>query len=127
MSTSPTLELLQEGLALHRRGAIVEAMARYSEVLRVEPDNADALFYLGTMSCQDGRFAEGADFARKSLAADPRHARAHVLLGRALSALGEQEKALASFEHAVDRFSLAAEIAQNVGAASTRSAGANRL
>jgi protein O-GlcNAc transferase len=101
MTGSPTSGLLQEGLALHRSGAIAEAAARYAEVLRVEPGNADAHYYLGMMSCQNGRFAEGAEYARKSLANDPRHAGAHVLLGRALSALGQREEALASFDRAL--------------------------
>src|SRR5271170_1033583 len=98
MAVSQTTDLLQEALALHRRGAVAEAAARYAAVLQADPANADAHYYLGMISCQHGRFAEGAELARKSLAADSRHARAHVLLGRALSALGWQEEALASFE-----------------------------
>ncbi len=94
--SSPTV-LLQEALALHRSGAVAEAAARYAEVLRLEPERADAHYYLGLISCQDGRFAEGAERARKALASDPRHAPAHVLLGRALAALGQTEAALASF------------------------------
>jgi protein O-GlcNAc transferase len=105
-------DLLQEGLALHRRGAIADAVARYAEVLRLEPGNADAHYYLGMMSCQSGRFAEGAEYARKSLTREPRHARAHVLLGRALSALERREEALTSFQQAV---ALAPDLAQAHG------------
>jgi predicted O-linked N-acetylglucosamine transferase (SPINDLY family) len=101
MSGLPTTELLQEALALHRRGAVAEAAVRYAEVLRVNPANADAHYYLATISCQQGRFAEGANLARRSLASDPRHARAHMLLGRALNALGQHEDALASFGRAI--------------------------
>ena len=101
MPVSSATDLLQEALALHRRGAVAEAATRYAEVLRADPGNADAHYYLGMMSCQQGRFAEGAEHARKSLAGDPRHARAHVLLGRALSAQGRHEDALASIERAI--------------------------
>jgi protein O-GlcNAc transferase len=101
MTASTPSNLLQEGLALHRRGATVEAAARYAEVLRIEPGNADAHYYLGMMSCQNGRFVEGAEYARKSLACAPQHARAHVLLGRALDALGQPDEALISFERAI--------------------------
>ena len=101
MPVSSATDLLQEALALHRRGAVAEAATRYAEVLRADPGNADAHYYLGMMSCQQGRFAEGAEHARKSLAGDPRHARAHALLGRALSAQGRHEEALASFERAI--------------------------
>lgn len=101
MADSSAIDLLQEGLALHRRGAVAEAAARYAEVLRVEPGNADANYYLGVMACQRGRFADGVECAGRSLAADPRHVRAHVLMGRALHALGRHQKALASFEQAI--------------------------
>ena len=101
MSVSPASDLLQEGLALHRRGAVDEAAARYAEVLRADPANADALYYLALISCQHGRFEEGAELARKSLDSDPKQARSHVILGRALHALGLHDDALASFDRAI--------------------------
>ena len=101
MSAPSTGELLQEGLMLHRRGAVDQAAARYAEVLRADPANADALYYLALISCQHGRFEEGAGLARKSLASDPKQARSHVILGRALHALEFHDDALASFEHAI--------------------------
>ena len=42
MSPTSTTTLLQEALALHRRGSTAEATARYAEVLRTDPTNADA-------------------------------------------------------------------------------------
>jgi protein O-GlcNAc transferase len=108
MSAPSTGELLQEGLALHRRGAVNEAAARYHDVLRIDPANADALYYLALISCQHGRFEEGAELARKSLASDPNQARSHVILGRALHALGRNDDALASFDRAI---ALAPELA----------------
>src|SRR5258708_4710065 len=98
---SVSSDLLQEGLALHRRGAVDQAAARYAEVLRVDPANADALYYLALVSCQHGRFEEGAELARKSLDSDPNQARSHVILGRALHALGFHDDALASFDRAI--------------------------
>jgi protein O-GlcNAc transferase len=101
MSVTPASDLLQEGLALHRRGAVGEAAARYAEVLRADPANADALYYLALISCQHGRFEEGAELARKSLASDPKQARSHVILGRALHALELHDDALTSFDRAI--------------------------
>ena len=108
MSVSPANDLLQEGLALHRRGAVDQAAARYAEVLRADPANADALYYLALIACQHGRFEEGAALARKSLASDPSQARSHVILGRALHALGFHADALLSFDRAT---ALAPELA----------------
>jgi protein O-GlcNAc transferase len=108
MSVSPASDLLQEGLALHRRGAVDQAAARYTDVLRADPANADALYYLALISCQHGRFAEGAELARKSLDSDPKQARSHVILGRAWHALGRNDDALLSFDRAI---ALAPELA----------------
>jgi tetratricopeptide (TPR) repeat protein len=101
MPSSSIAELLQKALTLHRAGAVAAATAAYGEVLHGDPSNSDAHYYLAMISCQSGRFAEGADLARKSLAVDPQHARAHVLLGRASGALGQREEALASFDRAI--------------------------
>jgi len=112
MAVSTTSDLLQEALTLHRRGAVADAASRYAEVLRADPANADAHYYLAMIACQNGRFDEGAAGARKSLASDPRHARAHVLLGRSLGALGQPQEALASFERAIK---IAPDLAQAHG------------
>ena len=112
MSAASTAELLRDAVALHRRGALGEAAARYAEVLRVEPANGDALYYLAMISCQREQFAEGAELARQSLTIDPTQARSHMLLGRALSALARPAEALASFERAI---ALAPDLAQAHG------------
>jgi predicted O-linked N-acetylglucosamine transferase (SPINDLY family) len=101
MDVSQPTDLLQQALALHRRGAFAEAATCYAEVLRADPGNADAHCYLGMIACQHGRFAEGAERGRQALSHDPRNARAHMLLGRALGFLGQPEEALASFDRAV--------------------------
>jgi protein O-GlcNAc transferase len=101
MAASETTNLLQEALALHRRGAVAEAAARYADILRADPDNAEAHCYLGMIACQHGRFAEGAERARQSLACDRDNPRAHVLLGRALAALGRPNEALENFDRAI--------------------------
>jgi protein O-GlcNAc transferase len=101
MAASETTDLLQQALALHRRGAVAEAAARYADVLRADPGNAEAYCYLGMIACQHGRFAEGAERARQSLARDPDNPRAHVLLGRALAALDRPDEALASLDRAI--------------------------
>jgi tetratricopeptide (TPR) repeat protein/SAM-dependent methyltransferase len=101
VAVASTIDLLQDGLSLHRRGAVAEAAARYGEVLRLDPANSDAHYYLGMLACQQQRFAAGAEHARHALANDPRHVRAHVLLGRALSALGRNDEALTCFDRAI--------------------------
>ena len=52
---SATAFLLQEAALLHRQGALAEATSRYHQVLRSEPANADALYHLAVLACQQGR------------------------------------------------------------------------
>ena len=128
MAIPAMTDLLQEALALHRRGAVADAAVRYAEVLRTNPGNADAHYYLGMIACQHARFAEGAEHARSALANDPRHPRAHVLLGRALSALRRFDEALGAIDKALaiapsvaaeawfDRGNILSELGRNVEA-----------
>jgi len=93
--------LLAEGVRLQQQGALAEAAVRFAELLRLEPGNADALYRLAQVSCQQGRFETGVELARAVLATDPRRARAHLLLGMALARLKRPHEALASFDCAL--------------------------
>ena len=63
--------------------------------------DADALYHLARTHCEQGRIADGVDVVRKLIAIDPDQARAHKLLGMALSHLGRHEDALASLDRAI--------------------------
>lgn len=94
-------ELIQQGLFHHRQGDIAQAMERYVEVLRNDPKNADALYYIAVVACQDGQFKEGADLARRAIAAGTPQARMHNLLGQALYRLGERLEAIKNYDQAI--------------------------
>ena len=97
---SSAASLLQDALQLHRQGALAEAAVRYRQILSDEPHNADALYYLATVCCQQGHLVEGAEFASRAVAQDP-SARAYNLLGMALQRIGKLDDALASFDRAI--------------------------
>jgi tetratricopeptide (TPR) repeat protein len=93
--------LLQDGLDMHRRGAVADAAARYTQILKFEPKNVDALCLLGLACGELKRFAEAVDLLRKAVKLAPKHAHAHNLLGSALKEIGRTEEALASFNRAI--------------------------
>jgi tetratricopeptide (TPR) repeat protein len=102
MSAPQTAEqLLQQGLFHHRQGQIALAMERYTEVLRINPENADALYYVAVVACQEGQFKEGADLARRAIKLGPPQARVFNLLGQALDRLGEPLEAIRNFDAAL--------------------------
>jgi tetratricopeptide (TPR) repeat protein len=109
---APIAQLIQQGLFHHRQGDLKQAMERYSEVLRTDPENADALYYIAVVACQEGQFQQGAELARRALAKTP-SARAHNLLGRALEAQGEPLEAIKNFDQAIARDANFAEAHSN--------------
>src|SRR5664280_1028401 len=96
-----TAQLLEQGLFHHRRGDIAQAMERYTEVLRNDPQNADALYYVAAVACQDGQFKEGVALARRAISFGATQARVHNLLGKALDRLGEPLEAIKCFDAAI--------------------------
>jgi tetratricopeptide (TPR) repeat protein len=92
---------MQEALLLHRQGALSDAALRYSQVMRREPRNADAVFLLALIMTQQGQVAEAQKLLRKAVKLAPAHASAHHLLGTVLNEGGQQEEALRSFKRAL--------------------------
>ncbi|MGB9365762.1 MAG: tetratricopeptide repeat-containing glycosyltransferase family protein [Xanthobacteraceae bacterium] len=98
---APPSFLMQEATALHREGQLVEAAARYEQVIAQEKRNADAMFLLATVHCQLGRLTDGIETARKAIKIDPKYAPAYNLVGVAQQQLGRTELALNNFDRAV--------------------------
>jgi tetratricopeptide (TPR) repeat protein len=94
-------QLLQQGLFHHRQGQIPEAMERYTEVLRNDPDNGEALYYVAVVACQEGQYKQGAELARKAIGCGHNTAKVHNLLGQALDRLGDPLEAIKSFDRAI--------------------------
>ena len=102
MSEPATSEqLLQQGLFHHRQGDLAAAMERYVEVLQRDPQNADALYYVAVVACQDEQFQQGVELARRAIANGPPQARVHNLLGQALYRLGDPMEAIKNFDRAI--------------------------
>jgi len=102
MAEPPTAaQLLEQGLFHHRAGQIQLAMERYMEVLRKDPRNADALYYVAVVACQEEQFKEGADLVRRAIASGPPTARMYNVLGQALYRMGERLEAIKNFDQAI--------------------------
>jgi tetratricopeptide (TPR) repeat protein len=92
---------MQEALLLHRQGALADAALRYSQIMRREPRNVDAVFLLALIMTQRGQLAEAQKLLRKAVKLAPTHALAHNLLGAAFKESGQHEEALRSFKRAL--------------------------
>ena len=90
----PTTALLEEALRLHRNGERARAAELYQQVLRANPKDFEALFFLGLLYGENGRFDEAQYFTGEAANANPQSADAFFLRSYALQQLGRYGDAL---------------------------------
>ncbi|AUN32065.1 hypothetical protein C0V82_16730 [Niveispirillum cyanobacteriorum] len=109
----PTLEAVMEQ---HRLGDLVAAEQGYRAILRVQPDEVDALHLLSQVLLQGGRAAEALPLVDRALSLDPDYANAHNTRGSLLKALGRFADAEKAFRQTLSRRADHAEAWSNLGA-----------
>jgi predicted TPR repeat methyltransferase len=97
---SPDEPTLQKAIEAHKGGRLVEAEAAYRSILRRRPDDADALNFLGMLTCQAGNPRAAADLLQRSVTVQPTNPHAWLNLGNVLLMNGDKEEARAAFEKA---------------------------
>src|SRR5438477_12440361 len=102
LNTSSPRQVLEGALALHRMGNLRAAMDGYMRVLKDDPQNADALYYVAVVAVQEGQYPDGIKLAQRALSVGPAQPRLHNLLGQTYVRLGEEQEALASFDRAIE-------------------------
>jgi predicted O-linked N-acetylglucosamine transferase (SPINDLY family) len=107
----------REGLALHQQGQLVQARQIYQQVLKVQPQHADALHFLGMLARQTGNPAQAVQWIRKSLEIFPDNPAACSNLGNALSDLKRYPEAINSYDKAIALQPSHAEAYSNRGVA----------
>ena len=101
--SAPSGRVLDYGRALQQLSRLDEASAAYKAVVAQSPDDADALFHLG--SVEDARGDKAAALASYKAALEydpPDEARVHNNIGAVYTSMGELEPALAALQEAVD-------------------------
>ncbi len=93
--------LLNEALAHHKAGRLQEAEEGYREILRADPDHAEANHLLGLAAFQAGRHGPASEHISRAIRSNPGQAQYHKNLGNALFEQGRLEEATAAFERAV--------------------------
>ena len=94
-------QILQQGLFHHRQGQLRPAMERYMEVLRINPEHAEALYYCAVVACAEGQFKEGVEVLRRAIKFGPATAKMYNVLGQALDRLGEPLEAIKAIDQAI--------------------------
>ncbi len=89
------------GLQHHNAGRLPEAENIYSQILKINPDNAVVLNLLGVIAAQVNKFESAVEIIGKALAQHPEFAEAHNNLGLAQRGLKQSAEAAASFRKAL--------------------------
>lgn len=97
MLESSAPQALDAAIAHHRMGNLPLAETLYRQILKTDPDNADALHWLGVIVMQQGRSGEAVDLIGRATRLRTGHPGAHFNLGLALQAQGEFDAAVSSF------------------------------
>jgi tetratricopeptide (TPR) repeat protein len=106
MSSQPSAaadvsQMLQQAVQLHQRGQFDAARRLYRDVLRLAPDQPDALHLLGVLALQGGQPNEAVRRIQRAIEVRPGSAVYHGNLGVALQATGKLDAARANLERAV--------------------------
>lgn len=94
-------QIMQQGLFHHRQGQLRAAMERYMEVLRINPEHAEALYCCAVVACAEGQFKEGVEVMRRAIKYGPPTAKMYNVLGQALDRLGEPLEAIKAIDQAI--------------------------
>ena len=94
-------QLLEEAYELLRQRHPAEAVARLQRVLLTDPENFEALHYMGIARGQQGLLDEAENFLRRALAVRPNHALVRYHLGYVLYRKGNLGEARWNLEEAL--------------------------
>ena len=99
--TDRTKELLQQAIALHRRGQLAQAEGLYSEILKIQPKHFDALHLLGVIALQAQNHQRAVELIDQAIELYPHNAAFYSSRGAALQELKQYDAAIASYDQAI--------------------------
>ena len=74
----------------------------FLQVLEIDPDDALAHFGMGELLVERGGFEDAVDHLQRAIVSEPTHSAAILALGQAFEGLGDQGKALETYERGVE-------------------------
>lgn len=100
-TTAQVKALFSKGLSHHKAGKLPEARATYRQLLKLLPEQADALHMLGVAEFQEKNFDAAVSLISKAKDARPDNFLMHFNLGNALRSAGRLSEASKAFSTAL--------------------------
>lgn len=101
MTLDALVATLEAATRCHQAGELQQAEAAYRQVLALQPDQPEALHFLGILCYQTGRLEEAAAHLAKATQLRPNRPAFHSNLGAVYQALGKREAAIGCYSQAV--------------------------
>lgn len=120
-TTLDTAERLRRAIPLLQQGKLDEAEPLLRQILRQNPDQVDALHFLGVLVARRGQHQEGVDLIHRALALNPGYVDACNNLGNLLLTLKRIDEAMAAYRRAIALAPDHANAHANLGMALRRS------
>lgn len=105
---------LRAAMSLHRSGRLDEAESRYHRVLATDPNQVEALHFVGVLHHQRGRSQEALVSIERAIALAPDYVDAHNNLGNVLKETNQLGAALGAYRRAVSLNPLHADAWNNI-------------
>src|ERR1700687_4724967 len=96
------ISALPRAIALHKSGRLSEAEALYLSLLQKQPNNGDALHFLGMLRMHQGRRPAAIELVQRSLKVLPNNPHAWNNLGNLLLADGQDDAAQEAYIRATN-------------------------
>ena len=96
-------------------GKLQQAENIYKEILKVEPNNVDALHFLGILHYQLGNYDSAINYFKEVLLLDPTNADAYYNLGIAFERKGQLDKAITCYQKTIELTPSSADAYNNLG------------
>ncbi len=112
----PTVaEMFSAAFAVHQRGQVGDAAARYEEILGRQPGHADALYLRGLIAMEGNQFELARHYVGTALAAQPNHPQLLNALGETLRRMGNVAAAEDLLRRALEQAPDHADALNNLG------------
>jgi len=110
-------QAIQMALAHHQSGRLPQAEAIYRQILKMEPNHPEALYFLGILAKQVGKYEIAAELIGRVLPVWADCAEAHYNLGDAHQSQGKLDEAVSCYRKALELKPDYAEAYGNLGIA----------
>ncbi|WP_419187755.1 tetratricopeptide repeat protein [Stieleria bergensis] len=108
-------EVLSMAITLHQQGDREQAETLYQHVLKLSPNNADALHFLGVLRHQQGNSLEASTLIGKALVINPSYWSARLNLGNIFKESGRIKEAEREYKKVIQALPKNADAHSNLG------------